>query len=156
MALQLRPDELLMTKAQIHWISSLKQTFILLGALALGVATLVVGRDQEGATGRLIFALCMVIFGGFPLLRVWLRNRFNTFTVTNQRIVVEEGFLSRFTTEIALSKINDMTMRQGLLQRLVGAGDIAIFTGNDISTVFKNVDAPENLRKMISRARLKG
>src|ERR1700752_283989 len=123
MSMTLRPGETLLAKARIHWISCVRETAILLFAVFLAVSCLTSGSTEDRGN-RLMIAIVILAVGIIPLLRTWLRNKCNTFTVTSQRIVVDEGVLSRLTTEIPLSKINDITMRRGLFQRLVGAGDI--------------------------------
>ncbi|MBR0647697.1 PH domain-containing protein [Plastoroseomonas hellenica] len=47
-------------------------------------------------------------------------------TVTNQRILLEEGFWSRTRDDVEIFRIRDVVVRQSLAQRIFGVGDVVI------------------------------
>jgi len=56
------------------------------------------------------------------------------FTVTNQRIIVRRGILSRTEQATAIARIQNITTRQTVLQRLFGIGDVEFDTaGGDLA-----------------------
>jgi uncharacterized membrane protein YdbT with pleckstrin-like domain len=56
------------------------------------------------------------------------------FTVTNQRIIVRHGILSRTEQTTAIARIQNITTRQTILQRLFGIGDVEFDTaGGDVA-----------------------
>jgi hypothetical protein len=65
-----------------------------------------------------------------PLLAMW--NRAGTsLKVHTNRVVIQEGMVSRDIKEIFCSDVRSVEVRQGLLQRMGGIGDIVI--GNSAS-----------------------
>jgi uncharacterized membrane protein YdbT with pleckstrin-like domain len=56
------------------------------------------------------------------------------FTVTNQRIIVRHGLLSRTEQTTAIARIQNITTRQTILQRMFGIGDVEFDTaGGDLA-----------------------
>jgi len=56
----------------------------------------------------------------------YLRWRLLTYLLTDHRIVLEGGVLSRFSESIALDRIQNTMIRRPLGDRLIGAGNIEI------------------------------
>ncbi|MGH7750084.1 MAG: PH domain-containing protein, partial [Candidatus Dormibacteria bacterium] len=56
----------------------------------------------------------------------WLRWHYTTFTLTDRRVMVGTGVLSRHTESIALDRVQDTAIRQSLLARIFRAGDVEI------------------------------
>jgi uncharacterized membrane protein YdbT with pleckstrin-like domain len=55
------------------------------------------------------------------------------FTVTNLRIIVRHGILSRVEQTTAIARIQNITTRQSIVQRLLGIGDVEFDTaGGDL------------------------
>ena len=50
------------------------------------------------------------------------------FTVTNLRIIVRHGILSRVEQTAALARIQNVTTRQSIVQRMLGIGDVEFDT----------------------------
>jgi uncharacterized membrane protein YdbT with pleckstrin-like domain len=153
MAISLRQNEEIKCKAYFHWAS-----YILPGIWAFfwGAAPLIgfVGMalerspEQQSLVGPFIW---MLIFAFFPLMYAWLKNNTRAYVVTNQRLYVEEGILSKTKTDIPLAKINDISFDQGIFQRLFGTGNILVMTGNDKPTKIKNLDFPDQFRETLSK-----
>ncbi len=56
------------------------------------------------------------------------------FTVTNQRIIVRHGMLARIEQTTAIARIQNITTRQTLVQRMLGIGDVEFDTaGGDLA-----------------------
>ena len=86
----------------------------------------------------------------YPFCTKWLENKCKSYVVTNQRLYLEEGILSKSKKDIPLAKINDVVLEQSLFQRLVGAGDIVILTGNDVALRISFIDKPNEFKDAIS------
>ncbi len=67
-----------------------------------------------------------VVVGLFVLGVVYIRYRSTEIAVTNRRIVVKLGFISRRTVEINVTKIESVQVSQGILGRLFGFGTLVI------------------------------
>lgn len=96
---------------------------------------------------------------GFPewfpfvplILLLWpasraLRRGFNKATVTGDRLRYEIGTTSKTTRNIQLSKVQDIRVDQGVLQRMVNIGNISIETSGETSRLtIPNVDSPQKV-----------
>ncbi len=93
-----------------------------------------------------LFVVPLFILGPIQVLK-FLKN---SLTVSEKGILLTKGVLSTTTIEIPFSKINSVTVRRGVLGKLLGYGDILILAGNDMQGVpFAGVDNPEGLKSEI-------
>jgi uncharacterized membrane protein YdbT with pleckstrin-like domain len=74
-------------------------------------------------------------FTVFPVLR-W---RTTHFVVTDRRVLVRQGVLTRQGMDIPLKRISSVQFRQDLLDRLLGAGTLLIESDSDESLEFDDV-----------------
>lgn len=90
----------------------------------------------------------------FPMLIAILRaigTNFTTYTLTNQRLRVEYGVLSRRVSELELYRVKDTAMRQTFIERMKGIGDVMLRTSDRSSpvAVLRGVPKPRELREAI-------
>lgn len=96
--------------------------FVILVSAALGVAAFLVPIPPVlfGA-GALAAVLWLM-----PLCNLIYRKLSISYTLTNQRLVHRSGLLARTTGRIELIDVDDVTVQQGLIERMVGVGTIKI------------------------------
>jgi uncharacterized membrane protein YdbT with pleckstrin-like domain len=106
-------------------------------------------------TARLWLVLWIVLivptFGITLLLAIyeWLRLRTLEYGVTNKRVVLKKGIISRQTEEMKIGSIETVEIDQGVLGRMLGYGDVKV-TGRGISdVVFKRMDDPMAVKRHI-------
>jgi membrane protein YdbS with pleckstrin-like domain len=93
--------------------------------------------------------------GTFALLLFWpasrhLRAQFTKMTMVGDKLRYETGMLAKATRTIQLSKVQDVTVRQSLGQRMGGVGDLSIETAGESSRLtFANIDAPQAIADRI-------
>jgi uncharacterized membrane protein YdbT with pleckstrin-like domain len=86
-----------------------------------------------------VFALLLL----WPASRHW-RQRFTKMTMIGDKLRYETGIMSKSTRTIQLSKVQDVTVRQALGQRMAGIGDLSIETAGESSRLtFPNIDRPQ-------------
>jgi uncharacterized membrane protein YdbT with pleckstrin-like domain len=86
-------------------------------------------------------AVALLLF--WPMSRHW-EQRFTKMTMIGDKLRYETGMLSKATRTIQLSKVQDVTVRQSLGQRLGGVGDLSIETAGESSRLtFPNIDRPQ-------------
>ena len=69
--------------------------------------------------------------------------------LTTKRVIFKSGIIGRDTEEMRLSKIETVEIKQGIIGRIFGFGDV-IATGTGTSNVvFKYVSNPINVKKEI-------
>jgi membrane protein YdbS with pleckstrin-like domain len=80
----------------------------------------------EGAIGWWIFGVgALVIWGGL-LVTLAYRRMSVKYRLTNQRLFHEQGILRRVTDRIELIDIDDVTLEQGLFERVFGVGTVRV------------------------------
>lgn len=66
-----------------------------------------------------------------------LTSRFTTLTVTDDRTIFQEGFISRETSEVQHNDVRNIQLDQSLIQRLLNVGSIGISSsGQDDLEIF--------------------
>src|SRR6266536_2203048 len=113
--------------------------FIKIGYAANILLNLAAGKVQNQRADALPPILpSWLIPGIFALLLVWpasrhLGQRFMKMTMQGDKLRYETGMLSKATRTIQLSKVQDVTVRQSLAQRMAGVGDLSIETAGESS-----------------------
>jgi hypothetical protein len=76
------------------------------------------------------------------------------YKVSNERIIMEHGFISRRTEEIDLYRVNDVAVKQNIVERIFGFGDIIIQAADVSSPSIKliNVVDPDRVKDLIRQA----
>jgi len=69
------------------------------------------------------------------------------FTITNKRVVIKTGLISRKTVELNLSKIESVNVDQTVMGRIFGFGNISIIGIGGTHEVFVNIRKPLEFRK---------
>jgi membrane protein YdbS with pleckstrin-like domain len=77
--------------------------------------------------------------------------RSHRYKVSNQRILLETGVLSKRIDEVDMRTVEDIEFRQRLLERLLGIGDIAIIAADKGMARFRliAVENPRDVRELI-------
>ena len=104
-----------------------------------------------------VFTLCTF---GLYFLILYLTRLYTRYTLTDERLIIESGILSKNLDEIELFRIKDTKLSQGLFQRFVGLGDINVAstdeTGDLTMTCLPNAkEKREQLRTLSNAARTK-
>jgi uncharacterized membrane protein YdbT with pleckstrin-like domain len=74
------------------------------------------------------------------------------FVLTDKRVISRSGIISKRGTEIPLERINNIDFHQGLIDRMLGAGDLDIESaGRDGQTHFDFVRHPDLVQQEIYR-----
>jgi uncharacterized membrane protein YdbT with pleckstrin-like domain len=69
------------------------------------------------------------------------------FGITNKRVIIKTGFLSRKTVEMNINKVESVNVDQGLLGRLLGYGTIKIIGTGGSKETFDKIMNPLEFRK---------
>jgi membrane protein YdbS with pleckstrin-like domain len=123
--------------------------------------------------GVVIAIICFAVkqggwspLGLLPLAWTFAQSRLarmsTVYRLFPDRVEVHSGLMSRKIENVQLFRVHDVSLRQGLLGRIFGYGDVALL-GSDASAptlVLKGIDHPDHvyqeLRGMIQQARLGG
>jgi uncharacterized membrane protein YdbT with pleckstrin-like domain len=100
------------------------------------------------ATGLLL----LIQLVGF--LFAMLRLQSALYTVSNQRVLIEQGILSKSLSEIDLRSIDDTQFFQSFIDRLLGIGNVTLVSSDKALpvTVLRGIHNPRNVRETIRAA----
>lgn len=103
--------------------------------------------------GTLILGVILLPFivGLFLLLYVWYKVVSLKYRLTTQRLFVQKGLIAKRLDEIELFRIKDVTVHQGILQRILGFGTINVLSTDDsnphVSLI--GINRPVNVKETI-------
>lgn len=123
--------------------------------ITAGVATYVVFVLPSGSfqtAGRLaIIAVALAVllrFSVWPWLR-WLTTRY---VLTTDRVVIRQGVFGRSGRDIPLTRVNDVSFRHSLLERMLGCGTLTIESaGEHGQVVLPEVPRVEHVQREVYR-----
>lgn len=98
-----------------------------------------------------ILAVAVVILVWWTLrpLLFWLTTRY---VVTNRRVLMRNGVLSRTGRDIPLTRVNDVSFQRTLVERMFGSGTLIIESAGDRGQVaLKDVPQVEAVQRDIYR-----
>lgn len=123
----LTEDERVVLHMHPHWKAMITPTFwTLVGAAGVIAGTLFLPSDAWanvllvgiGAVALLLFLWLAL----WPFV-VW---RSTHFVFTNERVLLREGVFNRHQRDIPLTRVNDVTSNQSLLDRMLGCGTLTV------------------------------
>jgi membrane protein YdbS with pleckstrin-like domain len=148
----LTSERLVLPPLRRHWILLVRALTPPVVASAVGLALVdVVGRGLLPADLRLLVTLGIAAALGMAAISVWLRWEGDSLTVTDQRVVLEEGVLQRVSKVIPLNRIQDVTTVQTPLGRILDYGTVEIdAAGPSGAERFAYVRGPLRVRDELS------
>ncbi len=85
----------------------------------------------------------LITLGVYP----YLVSKFSEFGITNKRLIIKTGILSRRTLELNLSKIESVNVNQSLLGRMLGYGSIGVIGTGGTKEYFVSIKNPLEFRR---------
>jgi membrane protein YdbS with pleckstrin-like domain len=105
--------------------------------------------------GWSIFGIAVLLVWGGLLLTLVIRRLGVKYRLTNHRLFQEKGILRRVTDRIEVIDIDDVTVEQGIFERMLGVGTIRV-TSSDRSSpelIMPGIDPVKAIADMIDNAR---
>ena len=132
---------------------------IVLIAVPLITAAITQHTNDLDAASRInhigwLVTLIILIIQFINFLVALLKRRSIVYTITNQRVMIEQGVLSKSLNEIDLRYIDDTQFFQSFPGRLLGIGNVTLISSDKAfpTTVLQAIARPRDIREMI-RAR---
>jgi len=79
----------------------------------------------------------------------WIRQWASEFAVTNKRVIVKVGLISRRTIEINMSKVESVEVNQDIFARLFNYGTIVVIGTGGTKEPFDLIDDPLAFRRAV-------
>jgi uncharacterized membrane protein YdbT with pleckstrin-like domain len=147
------PGELVLLEEHPHWKALVSPTLITLAtAVAAGFLYVKANGDLRGPLRIALVVVAVLVWLLSAGERI-VRWRFTEYVLTDHRLMVRTGVVARRAKEIPLETINDITLSQSLLGRVIGAGDLILESaGEHGQETLWSVPHPAELQREIYAA----
>jgi uncharacterized membrane protein YdbT with pleckstrin-like domain len=149
MALNLSPGERVIFQGHPSWRAILG--FYLKGILVAAIAGVLV--KLFGADSGTVFLVVLVIVG-LTVLVGFVKRVATTYTITDRRLNIKRGIVSREVQETRLERVQNVNYRQSVYQRVMQIGDVDFDTAatDDYNFVFAGVAEPAEVVHAVDQA----
>ena len=123
----LTDDEELVLRLHPHWKTLVwPLLFAVLVVAAALVLEVVIPPGSMAAVERLVVAAVAILAVMLWLMVPVLRWRTTLYELTTRRLRMRDGIVTRHGRDIPLARINDVSFTKGLLDRLLGSGQLVV------------------------------
>jgi len=152
---KLGPGEKVLFEGHPSWRSILD--FYLKGFAAtavlcflVAIGTGVIG-DETNQSAVILIAIAGV---GITVLVGFVKRVATSYTITNRRLHIKKGIVSRTIQETRLERVQNVNTSQGVFQRLLQIGDVDFDTaaGDDYNFTFSGVAEPQDVVEKVDEA----
>lgn len=118
-----------------------------------------------------VFVAMFLMFGLLDTTKLWLAlyvlpNAFliqaiiylytTESAVTNSRVLLKTGWISRFTDEISLTKVESILMSQGVLGRIFNFGNVTVVGTGGNKVILRGISNPMAFRSTVQSVAMNG
>ncbi len=149
MGINLSPGEQVIFEGHPSWRAILG--FYLKGIAIAAVAGVIAKLLSAGSST--VFALVLAIIG-LTVLVGFIKRVATTYTITNRRLNIKRGIVSREIQETRLERVQNVNYRQSVYQRVMQIGDVDFDTAatDDYNFVFAGVANPGDVVHQVDQA----
>jgi len=140
--------ERVLYKTRLHWVLFVKPGLVVLA----GVVLMVLLRQVPDPRWLWIFGAAVALIGLVWAFVHYVEVMTSEFAVTTSRLIFKVGLISRYTTELLLSKVESIGVQQGLMGRLLNYGDLTVTGTGGAREVFRRVRDPIGFRNHVQQA----
>jgi len=149
MALNLSSGEKVIFQGHPSWRAILG--FYLKGILVAAIVGVI--AKLFGAGSATVFLIVLVLIG-LTVLIGFVKRVATTYTITDRRLNIKRGIVSREVQETRLERVQNVNYRQSVYQRLMQIGDVDFDTaaGDDYNFIFAGVADPKDVVHRVDQA----
>jgi hypothetical protein len=95
-----------------------------------------------------------LLIGGITALVIWTETHSTEYKLTTQRFFLKKGIIAKKLDELELFRVKDVSVTQGILQRMLGFGSISILSTDDSTPVIfmRNIANPSDIKEIFRKA----
>jgi len=146
----LLPNEHVVYKTRLHWVLFVKPVLLMLAGIVLAVLL----RQVAEPPWLWMVGAAVVLAGVGWWLVHYVEVMTSEFAVTSSRLILKVGLISRYTTELLLTKVESIGVQQGLTGRVLNFGDLTVTGTGGAREVFRRVRDPIGFRNHVQQASL--
>ena len=124
------------------------------GAVLAGAIAGIVSRIASGSVSvPLVVAVVLIVFV-LVVVTGLIRRIATTYTITNRRLTIDTGLLSRILHETRLERVQNVNSRQSVLERMLRVGSVDFDTAGsaEFDFAFRGVGNPRQIVRTVDRA----
>ncbi len=148
------PGEQILFKTRLHSITVLFRALLggiiaLLGLFCLYKS--MAGRDDPHAQFRIwaIFGGILIVMGVVSVILAILKRNATEMAVTNRRILIKTGILSRRSIELLLSRVESILITESFMGRMLGYGSVVVRGTGGTPEPFDYIARPKEFRRCV-------
>lgn len=119
---------------------------LVLAVPAAAIGAIILSKNQAVAS-------VLIATAGIALLVLmywWIQTKMDHLTIRDDEIIWSHGLLNKEITEINMGSVRTTRVSQNLMQRIMNAGDVTIYTSGDIpELIVKGMPDPQAIRDLI-------
>ena len=149
MALNLSPGEQVIFQGHPSWRAILG--FYLKGILVAAIVGVISSLFQ--ASTATVYLIVLVIVA-LTVLIGFVKRVATTYTITDRRLNIKRGIVSREVQETRLERVQNVNYKQSVYQRMMQIGDVDFDTaaGDDYNFIFSGVASPQDVVHRVDNA----
>ena len=129
-----------------HWWYFVEAAVALVGAIVFGIIVLA----MDGPSWLKWVAVALIVLAAFWLLSRYLKWMTTNFVITSDRVIYRSGVVAKRGIEIPLERVNSVHFHQGIIERMLGAGDLLIESGAEQGEQrFTDIRNPDRVQQLI-------
>lgn len=146
--MDLHPGEKLIFEGRPSWRSIIG--FYLAGTVGAVAVGALVGLIDKTSTGVIAYLVLM----GILLLVGWVKRISTRYTITNERLHIQRGLLSRKRQQTNLERVQNVNTSQSFLERILRVGTVDFDTAgtDDSDFTFAGVANPSEVVQAVDNA----
>jgi uncharacterized membrane protein YdbT with pleckstrin-like domain len=154
--MDLEPGEQIIFEGHPSWRSILGfylkglLVVIVAGAIAAGVTKVTGDKEvKKGVVAAVAIAVLVLV-----ILAGWLKRLFTTYSISNRRLHIKRGIISRDEQQTQINRVQNVNTHQSILERMlqVGTVDFDTAAGDDYDFKFAGVADPREVVEAVHRA----
>jgi uncharacterized membrane protein YdbT with pleckstrin-like domain len=149
------PSEQILFHGHPSWLSMLGfHVKGLLAAVAAGVLAGLITSALSGSVNVLWVVVAVMAVFVLVIARGSIRRKRTTYTITSERLTIQLGLMSRELHETRLDRVQNVSSRQSVLERLLGVGTVVFDTagGAAFDFSFHGVAHPRGIVRTVDHA----
>ena len=139
----LQPAEELKYFAKLHFFLFVQPILLLL------IGAWLASSPKEISAMTHYIGVVILFFGILSLLRRVLMKIGSSYAVTNKRVILKTGLISRKSVDLVLAKCEGLHIKQSVLGRIFNFGTITVTTGG-VTSSYPFVANPMDFRREIN------
>lgn len=138
-------DEAIYSLGTLHWAILVEPIFFTVLGMA-GITLMLRWSHLAESNQAWLMVLLLPPLGMLQSLIYFLTTES---AVTNSRVLLKTGWISRMTDEIALSKVESILMKQGIIGRIFNFGNVVVLGTGGNKVIVRGIADPMQFRSTV-------